>query len=73
MTVAVPAVEGPAPLVDALRSEPSVEDVVGRAWESLASGRPAACPVCAGAMTPRYGAGATAVGGRCGECGSQLA
>ncbi len=52
---------------------PTLEDLVLGAWEGLAASRPVACPVCAGRLEPRYGSGAAAVGGRCRDCGSQLA
>jgi hypothetical protein len=50
----------------------TLEDVISGAWEGLTAHGAVACPVCRGAMAPRYGAGAAAVGGRCGDCGSQL-
>ncbi|MCP9491637.1 MAG: hypothetical protein MSC31_17445 [Solirubrobacteraceae bacterium MAG38_C4-C5] len=60
----------------------TLEDLVLGAWEDLSSPRPAACPVCRGDMVARYGgagpaagrqAAAQAVGGRCPDCGSELA
>jgi len=53
-------------------SGPTLDDLVFDAWEVLAVGRRAPCPVCAGAMVPRYGAGPGPVGGRCADCGSEL-
>ena len=43
------------------------------AWEDLRSGRSAACPVCGGALAPRFAAGPRPVAGTCDSCGSQLA
>jgi hypothetical protein len=45
--------------------------IVG-AWEDLSAHRPVSCPVCHGAMAPRYGGGQGAVGGRCTDCGTVL-
>jgi hypothetical protein len=42
------------------------------AWEDLIAHRTATCPICDGAMVPRYGSGPSAVGGRCGECRAEL-
>jgi hypothetical protein len=41
----------------------SLEDVVLAAWEDLAAGRRADCPVCGGSMSMVDG---------CGDCGSEL-
>jgi len=54
------------------REGPTLEDVLSGAWEDLSAHRTTTCPVCDGAMTPRYGSGPSAVGGRCGECRSEL-
>jgi hypothetical protein len=54
------------------REGPTLEDVLSGAWEDLTAHRTAACPVCDGAMLPRYGSGPSAVGGRCGDCRSEL-
>ena len=51
---------------------PTLDDVIVGAWEGLAAGRTAPCPVCSGTLAPRYGAGAAAVAGRCRDCGSEL-
>jgi hypothetical protein len=51
---------------------PTLDDLIVGAWEGLAAGRTAPCPVCGGSLEPRYGAGAAPVGGRCGDCGSEL-
>ncbi len=49
-----------------------LEDLLSGAWEDLSAHRTAACPICDGAMAPRYGAGPSAVAGRCGGCGTEL-
>ena len=50
----------------------TLEDVLSGAWEELSAHRAATCPVCDGAMVPRYGSGPFAVGGRCRDCGTEL-
>jgi hypothetical protein len=59
-----------------LRSPPregrTLEDVLSGAWEDLGAHRTAACPICDGAMVPRYGSGPSAVGGRCTSCATEL-
>jgi hypothetical protein len=50
----------------------TLEDVVSDAWATVAAGSPAPCPVCAGALQPRWSAGAGVVGGRCADCGTTL-
>jgi hypothetical protein len=50
----------------------TLEDVISGAWEDLTAHRTATCPVCAAEMTPRYGSGPSAVGGRCNGCESSL-
>ena len=54
------------------REGPTLEDVLSGAWEDLIAHRTAACPICDGAVTPRYGSGPSPVGGRCADCGTQL-
>jgi hypothetical protein len=56
----------------AVHEGPSLDDVLSRAWEGLTSHNTVSCPVCSGAMAPRYGSGAVPVGGRCRRCGSSL-
>lgn len=52
---------------------PTLEGVIVRAWEGLASHRGVGCPLCGGHMAPRYGAsGMDPVGGRCSECNTTL-
>jgi hypothetical protein len=48
------------------------DDVLVGAWEGLSAHRTVPCPVCDGAMAPRFGAGPGAVGGRCTSCGSSV-
>jgi tRNA(Ile2) C34 agmatinyltransferase TiaS len=50
----------------------SLADVVIEAWTTVVAGAPASCPVCAGALEPRWSAGAGVVGGRCADCGTTL-
>jgi hypothetical protein len=54
------------------RERPTLEDVLTGAWEDLIAHRTATCPICAGAMEPRYGSGPSAVGGRCRDCKTEL-
>ena len=54
------------------REGPTLEERLSGAWEDLIAHRSAACPICDGTMTPRYGSGPSAVGGRCGRCGTEL-
>jgi isoaspartyl peptidase/L-asparaginase-like protein (Ntn-hydrolase superfamily) len=50
----------------------TLDDVLTAAWAAVSEGHEAVCPVCAGAMVPRWSAGAGAVGGRCADCGATL-
>jgi len=50
----------------------TLEDVLSGAWEDLTAHRTATCPICAGAMKPRYGSGPSAVGGRCTSCRTEV-
>jgi hypothetical protein len=52
--------------------EPTLEERIAGAWAQLALGRTAECPLCGGALHPRWSAGAGVVGGRCESCGSEL-
>lgn len=54
------------------REGPTLEDLLAGAWEDLCAHRTAACPICDGAMAPRYGSGPSAVGGRCSACATEL-
>ena len=62
-TVTLPAGSG---------GQATLEDVISGVWEGLAAHRSVACPICAGHMAPRYGAGAAPVGGRCHDCGTAI-
>lgn len=62
----------PVRLKASARDGRTLEDVLSGAWEDLSAHRTATCPVCDGAMEPRYGSGPSAVGGRCGECRTEL-
>jgi hypothetical protein len=59
-----------------LRTSPrdglTLEDVLSGVWEDLTAHHTAACPICSGAMEPRYGSGPSAVGGRCRDCRTEL-
>jgi hypothetical protein len=60
-------------LWSAERGEATLDDLLSGAWEGLsAAGSSTACPVCGGALQPRWSAGAGVVGGRCRDCGSEL-
>jgi hypothetical protein len=50
----------------------TLEDLLSGAWEDLSAHRTATCPICDGAMEPRYGSGPSAVGGRCRDCRTDL-
>src|SRR3954468_235082 len=43
----------------------TLDDVLTGAWSLVAAGTAAPCPICAGRLTPRWSAGAGAVGARC--------
>ena len=74
--LAVPEVAVPElPDGDEMRlfdGEPTLEERVAGAWERLAAGQTAECPLCSGALRPRWSAGHGVVGGRCDSCGSEL-
>jgi hypothetical protein len=48
---------------------PTLDDVLSRVWEGLATGLPAACPLCHGEVEPAPGAPVT---GRCRSCGTSI-
>jgi hypothetical protein len=52
--------------------EPTLDDVLVSAWNELGAHRTVSCPVCHGAMAPRYGSEPQPVGGRCRDCDSTL-
>jgi hypothetical protein len=69
--------EGPCPepapsLFDGLGGEPTLDEVLSGVWEGLAAHHSVACPVCAGDMSPEYGAHARPIAGRCASCGTHL-
>jgi hypothetical protein len=76
MLLAVPEVAVPeVPEGDELRlfdGASTLEERIAGAWERLAAGQPAECPMCGGNLIPRWSAGAGVVGGRCDGCGSEL-
>jgi hypothetical protein len=55
-----------------LEPEPTLEDLLVRAWGELRSRQIAECPLCRGEMEPEYGAQALPIGGRCTDCGAVL-
>lgn len=62
----------PAPPVLRALPTPTLDDVLGTAWNALAHGF-AACPAChAETMTARWTAGHGVAGGRCASCGTTL-
>jgi hypothetical protein len=69
-------VEGTAARHDGARAtgppQRTLDDVLSETWDGLLAGAHASCPVCGGAMAPRWSAGAGVVGGRCRNCGSAL-
>jgi len=76
MAVHAPARGYDGPRTVTLKASPregrTLEDVLSGAWEDLTAHRTAACPICDGAMEPRYGSGPSAVGGRCKSCRTEL-
>jgi hypothetical protein len=64
--------EAARPLFDDLGGEPTLDELLSGAWEGLVAHQHVACPVCAGDMTPEYGAHARPIGGRCRSCDAQL-
>ena len=70
--MAVIDLQRPVVLQASPREGRTLEDVLSGVWEEILAHRTAACPICDGAMEPRYGSGPSAVGGRCGECRTEL-
>ncbi|HWV85131.1 MAG TPA: hypothetical protein VNZ62_06760 [Capillimicrobium sp.] len=74
--------ESPSPRADradgeaagqpAVGGTPTLDELLTDTWESLMIGRTATCPICDGALEPRYAAGHTPVAGRCTSCGTEL-
>ncbi len=59
-------------LFDAVRDEPTLDEVLSSVWEGLIAHRVETCPVCGGQMVPGYAVHARPIGGRCVDCGSSL-
>jgi hypothetical protein len=70
----VPAPHAPAPTPEPATAAagPTLDDLLTGTWSRLSAGVDTACPVCTGALAPRWSAGAGIVGGRCRDCGSEL-
>jgi hypothetical protein len=67
----VPGDDGAPILVRDTRQ--TLDDLIVGAWEGLSAHRSVECPICRGAVRPRYGAGGHApVGGRCDDCDSTI-
>lgn len=62
MTSRVPVARGGTPL----------DEVLSGAWAALSALEPAPCPICGGAMRPRFGSGAKVESARCGDCSTVL-
>jgi hypothetical protein len=71
--MATASLERDAALTPVPRDGRTLEELLSRAWEDLSAHRTATCPICDGAMEPRYGSGPSAVGGRCRDCRTDLA
>ena len=59
-------------LFETANDEATLDELLTRVWEGLATGRLAECPVCGGQLHPVYAAHARPVGGHCRDCGSRL-
>jgi hypothetical protein len=59
-------------LLDGPGGEPTLDALLSGVWEGLAARQRVACPVCGGAMAPRYSAHAAPIGGGCADCGTTL-
>ena len=57
----------------AVRSGPTLDDLMVGVWEDLTAHSTVACLACGEAMVPRYSAGPAPVGGRCTSCGTTVA
>jgi hypothetical protein len=68
----VAALQRPSFHLPVAREGRTLEELLSGAWEDLSAHRTATCPICEGAMEPRYGSGPSAVGGRCRDCRSDL-
>ena len=58
--------------VPAVGGGPTLDELLTGTWESLITGRAAACPLCEAPLEPRYGAGHAPVAGSCTRCGTEL-
>ncbi|UGS35349.1 hypothetical protein [Capillimicrobium parvum] len=58
--------------VPAVGGAPTLDDLLTGIWQTIASDQTATCPLCQGALEPRYSAGSVPVGGRCTSCGTEL-
>ena len=58
--------------LEGLGPEPTLDDLIVRAWTGLRSHLIVVCPACHGEMAPEYGAHALPIGGRCTDCGATL-
>jgi len=72
MATVTAAHDRPSVLRPVPREGRTLEDLLSGAWEDLTAHRAATCPICDGAMEPRYGSGPSAVGGRCRDCRTDL-
>jgi hypothetical protein len=72
--MAVLAIEPPLALFsEEPRPRATLDDVISGAWEGLVTRAAARCPICQGELAHRWSAGAGVVGGRCRDCGAELA
>ncbi len=62
-----------APHADASDRELTLDRLIVRDWTQLSIHRAVDCPLCGEQMTPKYGAHALPIGGRCLSCGTELA
>ena len=60
----------PRVLAPAVAPVRTLDGLLMDTWSAVSSGTTAVCPMCSGAMRPRWSAGAGAVGGRCADCGT---
>ena len=64
--------DAPRARAEPTRPGPTLDQLLVGTWNGLAAHGIVPCPVCGGALAPRYGAGAAPVGGRCRDCDSTL-
>ncbi len=55
-----------------MSAQPTLDELVARAWHGLGGHHAVDCPLCGELMAPVYGAHALPVGGRCAGCGTEL-